>query len=178
MSSSWAGTGGGGVMGTMMPMRGSLADGCASVWTGAATRARTTAMERALPITDRPSSCPAGLATRPRHRLDAWGVGAFGHGGGDRVVLDAVDHAEADVVARAQQDGVGRRVIVEGEWRATEHPEAARALDRVDAALDAADADAAGRGLGARLDESRDVKALGHARHVGQPRCEAHEVDI
>src|SRR5207249_10541527 len=97
--------------------------------------------------------------------------------GAHGVVLRAVDPAKPDPIARAQQRGLGRARIVERHWRAAEDPEAARALDRVDAALDAADADAARRGLRARRVEARDVDALGHPGHVRKPGGEADEVD-
>ena len=68
--------------------------------------------------------------------------------------------------------------IVERYRRSPQHPEPARALHRVDAALHAADADAARRRLDPRLLEAGDVQGLGQAREVGQPRREADEVHV
>src|SRR3989442_12831827 len=104
-------------------------------------------------------------------------VGASGPRRADRIELRAIDPPKPHPVAWAQERGLGRTRIVEQHRRATENPEAARALDRVDATLDAADADAARRGLGARRVEPRDVDALGHPGHVRKPRREADEVD-
>src|SRR5207249_5123983 len=67
--------------------------------------------------------------------------------------------------------------IVVAERRAAEHPEAAGALDRVDTALRAADANAPRRRLRARRFQARDRQALRHSGHVREPRGEADEVD-
>src|SRR5262249_44128476 len=71
------------------------------------------------------------------------------HRGHDVVVLAAIDGAEADAVARTEQDRLGRAGIVEPERGAAEDPVAAGAFHRVDADLDAPDADATGGNFGA-----------------------------
>ncbi len=95
----------------------------------------------------------------------------------DLIVLRPVDPTEAHVIARAEKDRVGGPGIVELQRCASEHPVAAGALDRVDAALDAADPDAARRHFRARRLEPRDVERIGHAPHVGQAWREPDEID-
>src|SRR3989441_6903390 len=96
---------------------------------------------------------------------------------GDRVVFAAVDRSEAHAVPGAEQNRLGRLRVVEAKRCATEHPEAAGALDRVDATLRAADTDAPRRRLRAWRLEARDREPLRHSGHVREPRGKADEVD-
>src|SRR2546428_6218938 len=99
------------------------------------------------------------------------------HPSGDAVILAAVDRAEAHAVPWTQEDRLRCFRIIEPERRAPEHPETAGALDRVDAALDPADADPSRRNPHARRVETRDLQPVRHPGHVREARREPDEVD-
>ena len=89
-----------------------------------------------------------------------------------------IDRSEADVVAGAKQDRLGRAGVVEAQRRPAEQPEAAGALHRIDGGLRPADRDAPGGSLGPGPVEPRDRQPRGLPRHVREARREADEVDV
>src|SRR5262249_60646419 len=100
------------------------------------------ARPRALAAPVRVGPCPApprdGSARRSARGsrlLDDRAIGAGGRRAGDRLELGVVDRAEADAVARAQQDGIAGGGIVQRHRRPAQHPEPAGALSRGEAAL-------------------------------------------
>ena len=101
------------------------------------------------------------------------------HLGGDRVVLGAVDRAEAHVVARAEQDRIGARSDRRGGPACGRAPRSRRGSppSRCSTARRRCSRCRAGV-FGRGFVEARDRQALGHAGHVGQAGREADEVDV
>ena len=124
---------------------------------------RLRARRRAMRITRSPAATGVRAATR----------------GGDGVVLRAVDRPEAHVVARAQQDRIGGASDRRGAPACGRAPRSRPGSPPSRCSTARRRCPTLPGGVFVRgVVEARDVEALGHARHVGQARREADEVDV
>src|SRR5881409_2850936 len=121
----------------------------------------------------RPGVAVSRLGIAPAGSWDHRPEASRRHARRDVVELAALDATKAHAIAGLEQDRLCGVRIVETHGRASEQPEPAGTLDRIDAALDATDGHAAGGHLDPRRVQPRDRQPLRRARHVRQAGREA-----